>query len=431
MSMVRDQGVMPTRPLHVAIDARAANGLSGGVGELTLGYAKALNLFDPDKFIFSLCVTSDINQEMLRELVPRGTRFVQVDTDQEKRIDVDLQLWANDAIKASYGMKDGWCSARLNALDSTDLFNSHQFDVFHGLLQFSLLHDVPMIYHPHDLQHLHFPEYFSKEESQARELMYQLFCRRASIISVASRWIKNDIEKQYNVNENKIYSVPWVSTAEKIYNSSSSAIKDVCDKYMISAGDFIIYPAQTWKHKNHLGLFQALALLQREGGPVPSLVLTGFVNEQGHDLLDAVVQLGLSDKVKFLGYVSRNELSLLYQLARCTVIPTKFEAGSLPIFDAFTLGCPVACSNVTSLPDQADGGALLFNPDDIAEMASVIRRLWTDVNLRCRLIRRGNEVVARLSWDAVVQNYGVLYRLARGEMLSESELAGFAARFVY
>ena len=54
-------------------------------------------------------------------------------------------------------------------------------------------------------------------------------------------------------------------------------------------------------------------------------------------------------------------------------------------------GDPVACSNVSSLPEVAGDAALLFDPDDVAEMAAVLERLLADADLRARLTRRGRQ----------------------------------------
>jgi len=78
-------------------------------------------------------------------------------------------------------------------------------------------------------------------------------------------------------------------------------------------------------------------------------------------------------------------------LAAAVLVPTKFESLSLPVWEAFAAGTPVACSRINSLPEQVDGAGLLFDPDNPREIASAVRRLWEDETLRADLVRKGFE----------------------------------------
>jgi glycosyltransferase involved in cell wall biosynthesis len=123
-----------------------------------------------------------------------------------------------------------------------------------------------------------------------------------------------------------------------------------------------------------------------------------------------VEELGLQDQVKWLGFVSTDDLQALYRLARAVVIPTRFEAASGPLWDAFAAGTPAACSRVTSLPAQAGDAALLFDQEIPGDIAQAVRRLWTDEDLRSLLIERGRANVARFTWDRTARLFRAHYR---------------------
>ena len=95
----------------------------------------------------------------------------------------------------------------------------------------------------------------------------------------------------------------------------------------------------------------------------------------------------------------------MYALCRGVVVPTKFEAASGPVFEAFLAGAATACSNVTSLPEQAGDGALLFDPDDDAEIARVIELLWTDAELRTMLVEHARERITRFAGIAHAERF--------------------------
>ena len=183
---------------------------------------------------------------------------------------------------------------------------------------------------------------------------------------------------------------------------------------------FILYPAQTWPHKNHAGLLEALALLRRRGHAVP-FVSTGYLNTHATVLQRQARRLGLSGDIKWLGFVDPHILRGLYALATAVVVPTRFEAASGPVWEAFAAGVPVACSNVTSLPEQVGTAALMFDPDDIGAMADAILALWMDAGLRQQLVTRARLRVARFDWNRTARTFRAHYRRLAGQLLADED----------
>lgn len=131
--------------------------------------------------------------------------------------------------------------------------------------------------------------------------------------------------------------------------------------------------------------------------------------------------MGLNDIVRFPGLVSADELNALYRAAQFVFVPTLFEALSAPVFEAWQHGVPVACSTVTSLPEQVADAALLFDPLSVKEMASALARMSTDSNLREDLRRRGTLRLKDFSLDRTAKAYRAVYRRAAGRELNEED----------
>jgi glycosyltransferase involved in cell wall biosynthesis len=91
---------------------------------------------------------------------------------------------------------------------------------------------------------------------------------------------------------------------------------------------------------------------------------------------------------------------------------SEYESWSIPIMEAMACGCPVASSNVTSLPEQVKNAGLLFDPHDIAAMAGIMELLASDEPLRKSLSQKGIERVREFSPRNFVQAIGRAYEFA-------------------
>jgi len=110
--------------------------------------------------------------------------------------------------------------------------------------------------------------------------------------------------------------------------------------------------------------------------------------------------------------VSAQELEGLWALARAFVYPSLYEGFGLPVLEAMARGVPVACSNVSSLPEVAGEAALLFDPTSPAQIARALERLLTDVELRDRLSSAGRERAAQFTWARTAQGTLASYETA-------------------
>ena len=82
-------------------------------------------------------------------------------------------------------------------------------DVLHFPTQLFVLCAIPTIYNPHDLQHLHFPHFFTLRELAWRETSYRAACQLSNTVVAGSEWIKQDIVCQYRVSPDKVQIIPW------------------------------------------------------------------------------------------------------------------------------------------------------------------------------------------------------------------------------
>ena len=286
----------------------------------------------------------------------------------------------------------------------------------HFTTQSGFLTSIPSVYHPHDLQHLHLPEYFTRKVRATREVTYRTLCAQAEMVAVASTWVKQDLIARYHLDPAKIRVIPLAPPVQA-YPEPTDADLESARSALALPEAFILYPAQTWPHKNHVMLLRALALLRDRHGLEIPLVCSGHVTSHARAIEATAGELGLADTLRFEGFVSPLELKCLYRLCRAVVVPTLFEAGSFPMAEAFSVGAPVACAEVTSLPEQAGDAAILFDPRSAEEIAEAIRRLWTDPELRRTLVARGRERIRSSTWRETARIFRAHYRRIGGRTL--------------
>ena len=160
---------------------------------------------------------------------------------------------------------------------------------------------------------------------------------------------------------------------------------------------YFIYPAAVWPHKNHMNLIRGIKLSLKE---IPDIycICTGenadwLYPEQFVKIEEEIKRNGLDKNVRFLGSVPYQELYALEKEAEFFCVPSFYEAGCYPIWEACQFGKAVACSNVTMIPYQIQDAGILFDPNDTHEIAQAIRLLWKDDTLRQKLGRKAKTLV--------------------------------------
>jgi len=371
--------------LRVVINAQLDPKRSGGIAQVVLGLAHSLGELDgPEEYVF---VCSQVSAQWLQSYLGPNSR-----------IEVNA--------KRSAAPADG-------VRQSDGFWESFSPSVLHFPYQSYTRTDIPTVFNPHDLQHVHLPEMFSGEEWERRERLYGEACRASAAVVTTSRFVKDDIVRQYGTAPDKVHVVWWGPPSAAYERSSDEATARVLGKYDVPSG-FAIYPAQTWPHKNHRVLLEALHWLRTRERVIIPLVCTGAKTEHYPQLAQLVDRLELNDQVRFLGWLDEGELMAIYRSAEMMIVPTLFEAISFPVFEAFAEGIPVACSTVTSLPEQVGDAAMLFDPDNATELASVILTLHRNEQVRRELIGRGRARLAHFTWKNAAEGYRAVYRRVAG-----------------
>ena len=161
---------------------------------------------------------------------------------------------------------------------------------------------------------------------------------------------------------------------------------------------YFLYLGRHDPHKNLNRLITAFASL----GKIADcrLLIAGAPDPRYTPLLQTQVEeLGLGEAVQFLEYIPYEQLPSLFSEALALVFPSLWEGFGLPVLEAMACGTAVITSSVSSLPEVAGDAAILVDPFDVGAIASAMRSLLNDDDLRVHLGAAGLARAREFSWQ--------------------------------
>jgi glycosyltransferase involved in cell wall biosynthesis len=403
--------------LKVLVDARLISGVNGGVEQAIIGLADSFSSTSDLEVDFSWLVYKD-KSDWLAHHLPMNSEIVELNPPKElsEKAKVFIEkLRESDKLQHIITATRKYGRYRFRITDEPDIVQKIGPDLIHFPLQFGFKTAFPNVYQPHDLQHLHFPEFFSKEELFLRHTGYTKMIQQSTRVIVGNEWTKRDVIGKYPETRDKVDNVPLFPQLlpPAVVNNSAD--------YFSDENRYIFYPAAFWRHKNHYRLLSALAEVRHQGHQI-NLILSG-ANLQGNKLIrNRIINLGLKDHVNITGFVSPQELVGLYKGSIGVVIPSLFESASFPAWEAFSLGVPVAAANTTAIPEQVQGAALIFDPLNVSDIAEKILTLEAGGDGIQDLITKGKARVDQFTPQNTAMGFRYSYRRALNLILDEVDI---------
>lgn len=348
-----------------------------------------------------------------------------IPTLSQENVPVAIARVVKDAVRKV--LRRGTLSAFSNSANQlTQKLKSAGVEVVHFPYQRYFPTNLPFIFEPWDLQHIHLPELFSNEEVKFRNWLYRLACEEAALVVTATHWTKDDLIRQFGLSPSKIAVIPRGAEITSV-DFAPGAIEGTLKRLQLPQR-FALYPAKTWAHKNHIRLFQALALLRDKNNLVIPLVCTGKPIDSSTESIQRELRAsGLSDQVFFTGFLDDDSMRHLYARADLMVFPSLFEGLGIPVLEAMASGTPVVCSRASCLPEIGGDAAIFFDHYSIEDMASKIAMVWNDSALRSDLKQRGYANITSFSWAEAARSFRVVYRYVANRPLDADEAQRLAS----
>jgi glycosyltransferase involved in cell wall biosynthesis len=268
----------------------------------------------------------------------------------------------------------------------------------------------------HDLSREVMPETAPHHDARWRR-GFERSLRRASAVIVPSEAARQDLERFYGIDPERVRVIHHGTDAEAFAPSIPPEVEEIRSRFAIE-GPYVIFLGGLEPRKN-------LEMLVRGFGMIEDrrcwLVLAGgtvrWAPNYSERIDRAVAELPADVRARVVrtGYVPDADRRALLSGAEVLAYPSRYEGFGFPILEGFAANVPVLTSNRSSMPEIAGNAALLVDPDDPASIAKGLDELLGDDDLRNVLRASGTARVASFTWERCArQTIDVIHRAAAG-----------------
>ena len=233
---------------------------------------------------------------------------------------------------------------------------------------------IPYITVIHDLQAIHYPQYFSNAKRMFFKHAWKYACRTSANIVTDSDYCREDILTNFNVLEDKVRTI-YIPVCGTKYDDRIMA--GVLEKYGVSCGQYDYCVSSLLPHKNLDTILKVTAEL-KANGTNEKVVLSG-VGGDSEEFLRKIKRYGIEGNIIQTGFISNEERDCLYRGCKLFLFPSVFEGFGMPPVEAMMLGKRVVMTKESCLFEVTDGKAVYVEDPYSAE--DWIRKMETAVKL--------------------------------------------------
>jgi glycosyltransferase involved in cell wall biosynthesis len=240
-----------------------------------------------------------------------------------------------------------------------------------------------------------FRELFPKSDPTSH--YKRILVEEADKIIAISENTKKDLTEFFGVDSSKI---------DVIYLGSSMSVKSNFNIKLNLPEKYILFVGSRGGYKNFNRFIRSMHKILKKDKKF-FVICAGGGNFNKNEL-KILSELDINKQV--LQYnVDDNTLSYFYKNALAFVFPSLYEGFGIPILESFACGCPLICSNVSSLPEIAGNAAYYFDPYSEESIMNAISQVLNDSSLRFELIKKGYEQLKKFSWKKTAEKTKKIY----------------------
>ncbi|MDA8408339.1 MAG: glycosyltransferase family 1 protein [Deltaproteobacteria bacterium] len=260
-----------------------------------------------------------------------------------------------------------------------------------SMLDFPTVHALP------DIQEHYFPDFFHPRDLKNRYICHRFGAQSSTLVITISQFSKSTIINKFGIPDDKI-RVSDMGIHPIFHDPTNLGRRPA--KFPAEKGAYLFYPANSWLHKNHRAVLEALVILKNNYHIEITTVFTGHLLEgefNHYDIPKEICSRGLENQVYHIGTVSLSELKYLYLNATALIHPSLFEGFGIPLVEAMACGCPIIAANCTSIPEVAGEAGLYFDPEDPKDIADKIIYFLDNRGAVAKRVIIGKNLAAKFS----------------------------------
>lgn len=249
----------------------------------------------------------------------------------------------------------------------------------------------------YDMIHEFFADDF-KDDSFTTKAKRAAVARADHVICI-SESTRQDLIRLFGVDARK-------TTVVHLGYSLATNTSSVLPAKLASGRPYFLYVGNRSSYKNFLRLCESFSqsVMLRKDFDIVSFGGGGLTGDEKIQL----ISLGIMGNVH---HMSGDDalLASYYMGAAAFVYPSLYEGFGIPPLEAMGLGCPVACSNISSIPEVVGNAGTYFEPDCVNSMRDTLENLVQDSSLRSQLISKGYARLNQFSWDKCASETARVY----------------------
>lgn len=254
-----------------------------------------------------------------------------------------------------------------------------------------------------DIQHEYYPQFFDAKELEHRRTFYRNLVNCVERIACISDYTKETFCQTYGFDPQRARTI-YIAIQNRFQKKDEGILK----KLRLIKNSYVVYPANFWEHKNHRLLLNAFSMYAANHKDA-RLVLTGNPLDQEQYFERLFLGLRIREQVIVTGYLTQEELYAILDGAKGLIFPSLFEGFGIPVVEAMHLHKPIACSNLTSLPEIGCDSIYYFNPKKPDEICDGIAYLY-DAEMTEEILREYDEKLKTYETEKMVSAYLELFQ---------------------
>lgn len=261
----------------------------------------------------------------------------------------------------------------------------------------SLRSDVKSMCVMHDLNFEFYPKELPFFYRKYYRYFFPKFAKKADRISTVSTHSKSNISDIYHIDSHNI-DIVYSACRDEFKPLEKDQIQSVRNEFS-EGKPYFMFLSSLQPRKNLLNLLKAFEQYRSSNKSEVKLLIVGKNQWIGKDLIKFYQSMRFNKDVIFTGRIEDTQLHRILPSALALFYISYFEGFGVPIIEAFYSGVPVVCSELTSLPEVAGDAAYKVDPFSVDEIATAMKEIESDEQLRSTLIDKGNQRKLDFSWD--------------------------------